>query len=254
MSITIYCTKFQIRQARRLARWIFISTSKGIAKKSVQSSVIKTLWPPCLTGAMIWNTKLIWKKLLRLWSKVRGEDMSWEQAKQVNKYLLSRRRNMLMEVEGFLRDICISIALWLQGSLVRDTGLYRNLFGNFGSHRSLFLSKVSMFPISGLWTHQMPGLQWILLNVLQVLLCYESQGLLCKVNNKNVWQFLRFRFMQQFYFVTALSPSFLQNASFLGGDSEWREVMLDTSNFWKPLPASMFFPYVLNWDGYSQLE
>ena len=82
--------------------------------------------------------------MLRLWSKVRGEDMSWEQAKQVNKYLLSRRRNMLMEVEGFLRDICISIALWLQGSLVRDTGLYRNLFGNFGSHRSLFLSKVSV--------------------------------------------------------------------------------------------------------------
>ena len=124
MSITIYCTKFQIRQARRLARWIFISTSKGIAKKSVQSSVIKTLWPPCLTEAMIWNTKLIWKKLLRLWSKVRGEDMSWEQAKQVNKYLFILKEKYVDWGEQIYWHWRILGGQWLKVNCISDYGMY----------------------------------------------------------------------------------------------------------------------------------
>ena len=31
-------------------------------------------------------------KVPRLWSKVRGEDMSWEQAKQVNKYFIWKEK------------------------------------------------------------------------------------------------------------------------------------------------------------------
>ena len=94
-------------------------------------------------------------QMLRVWSKVRDEEMSWEQAKQVTNTLIWKH--------------CSQVPTESPPANPSPVG---DLFEYFSP---LFSSPDSSIT-----------------NQLQVLLCYESQGLLCKVNNKNVWQFLRF--------------------------------------------------------------
>ena len=156
LSIPIYCTKFQIRQARRLARWTFISTSEGKArvaenKTKVAGGVLRfankenIMFMPFLCKQSLladqWSVlntdplgfghpakpgkwfqpKII---IIRLWSKVRGEDMSWEQAKQVNKYLFILKEKYVDWGEQMYRHWRIFGGQRLKENCISDYWMY----------------------------------------------------------------------------------------------------------------------------------